>query len=198
MTIYRHRISGPGSAGDMWTSTLHSNSSQSLATVHAAWQTLVTGFITATLAAMWPNEVSATSIVTDQLDPLTGKNVAQLSAAIAGVGTGAGATMSPRLALVIGHRTTIPTRSGRGRMFWPAPDATHTSASGNLLSTDATTIATSWSGRLTTFKATSQPVIYHRDTHTFDNIVGVTVGVVFGSQRRRTNRVQNAYSTGTV
>lgn len=212
MAFFRHRVSGPGSAGDMWTSTMHSSGAGALATVHAAWQTLVTGFITSTLGPMWPNEVGATSVTTDQLDANGLHNVAQLSSAISGAGSGAGSTLSPRSCLVIGLRTAVPTRAGRGRMYWPAPDGSHTLGSGNLNSVDAAALSTAFASRLTTFKAVSQPVILHRghdaglidgileplEPSTSDNITTVTIGVILGTQRRRTNRVQNAYSGSTI
>lgn len=192
----------------MWTSTLHSNGSAALATVHAAWSALITGFISSTLGAMWPNEVSATSVQTDQLDGNGLHNVAQVSSTISAVGTGTGGTLSPRTALVIGLRTAVPTKAGRGRMFWPAPDVTHLLGTGNLNSTDAATLSAAFAARLITFKATSQPVILHRGhdarvvggvpeplvPSTSDNITTVSIGVILGTQRRRTNRVQNAYS----
>jgi hypothetical protein len=193
----------------MWTTTMHSNGAAALSTVHAAWQTLVTGFITTTLGPMWPNEVSATSVTTDQLDGNGLHNVAQLTSTITATGTGAGGTLSPRTCVVIGLRTIVPTKAGRGRMYWPAPDATHLLGTGNLVSADASAISAAFAARLITFKATSQPVVLHRGhdlrivggipdplvPSTHDNITSVTVGVVLGTQRRRTNRVQNAYSS---
>jgi len=212
MTIYRHRVTGPGSAGDTWTTTLHSQGAASLATVHAAFQTLVTGFIGTTLGAMWPNETSATQVITDQLDANGLHNVGQLSSTITAVGTGTGGTLSPRTCLVIGLRTAVPTKAGRGRMFWPAPDVTHLTGAGQLQSADATTLSNAFAARLTTFKATSQPVVLHRGhdartvggipeplvPSTFDNITTVTIGIILGTQRRRTNRVTNAYAGASV
>jgi hypothetical protein len=210
MPYFRHRVSGPGSAGDIWTSTMHSSGSASLATVHNAWQTLVTGFIGSTLGAMWPNEVSATQVTTDQLDANGIHNVGQVTSTISAIGTGSGATLSPRSCVVIGLRTAVPTKSGRGRMYWPAPDATHLLGTGNLIAADAGTISAAFAARLVTFKATSQAVILHRGhdagpagvpplvPSTSDNVTAVTVGVVLGSQRRRTNRVANAYSSNAA
>jgi hypothetical protein len=187
---------------------MHSNSASALSTVHTAWQNLISGFITTTLGPMWSTHQSATTVVTDQLDMTSGKNQAQLQSALALVGTGAGNTLSPRSCVVIGLRTIVPTRAGRGRMYWPAPDSTHLSTSGQLMAGDATSICTAFQSRLTTFKATSQPVIYHRpikDAHgvvltpgTIDNITSVTVGVILGTQRRRTNRVANSYTSSNV
>lgn len=189
---------------------MHSSGAGSLATVHAAWVTLLNGFIGTTLAPMWPNETQATSAITDQLDANGLHNVAQLSSTLTQPGTGAGATLSPRDCVVIGLRTTVPTKAGRGRMFWPAPDSGHLTSSGNLVAADATAIAGGFQTRLTTFKATSQPVILHRGhdanhppgtplvASTTDNVVQVSVGVIVGTQRRRTNKVANAYSNATV
>jgi hypothetical protein len=109
--------SGPGAAGDVWTTTLHSQSASTLANAHTAFVTLVSGFITTTLAPMWPNDISANSVITDQLDATTGKNVSQTSSTVSLPGTGAGATLPGRDALVIGLRTASSTRRGRGRMF---------------------------------------------------------------------------------
>jgi len=212
MTLYRHRVSGPGSAGDIWTTTMHSSGAASLATVHAAWTTFVNSFITSVLGPMWPNEVGATQTLTDQLDANGLHNVGQLTSSISGGGTGVGGTLSPRSCVVIGLRSSVPTKAGRGRMYWPAPDATHLLGTGNLASADAAALSTGFSTRLTTFKATSQPVILHRGhdarivggvpeplvPSTFDNIVSVTVGVVLGTQRRRTNRVANSYASTSV
>jgi len=186
---------------------MHSNGSASLTTVHAAWSTLVTGFVSGSLGALWPNEVSATQVTTDQLDANGLSNVGQLTSTITAIGTGSGGTLSPRSCLVIGLRSAVPTKAGRGRMYWPAPDVTHLLGSGNLNSADAAAVATAFANRLITFKATAQPVILHRGSKagpggtppliasTHDDIKTVTVGVVLGSQRRRTNRVANAYST---
>jgi hypothetical protein len=188
---------------------MHSQGAGSLSTVHAAWTSFVNGFITSVLGPMWPNEVGATQTITDQLDANGLHNVAQLTSAISGAGSGAGGTLSPRSCVVIGLRSSVPTKAGRGRMYWPAPDSTHLLGTGNLNSTDAAAISTGFATRLATFKLTSQPVVLHRGydklndvpvtpvPSTWDNVVSVTVGVVLGTQRRRTNRVANAYaSTG--
>jgi hypothetical protein len=198
MTFYRHRVSGPGSAGDVWTTTMHSSGAANLATVHAAWGAVINTFWTGTYGAMLPNEVGANEIVTDQIDAVTGRNTAQARSAVAYLGTGAGATGSPRVCTVIGLKTALPTRSGRGRMFWPAPDSGHLTPTGLLVSADAGTIATAFGNALTTFKATSSPVIWHESTKSVDNITIVSVGIILGTQRRRTNKVQNAYSTKTI
>ena len=198
MTTFRHRVTGPGNGGDIWVSTLHSSSANTLASVHAAWTAFVIGFCASTMNAMWNTHMSATSVVTDQLDPFTGKNVAQSITGISEVGTGTGGSPSPRNCVVIGLRTDLPTRAGRGRMYWPSPDDSHYGTDGKLVSGDATTISGGFGTALVTFKATSQPIIWHRRTLTWDNITHVTVGNIFGTQKRRTNKDTETYATTPV
>lgn len=198
MTVFRHRVTGPGSAGDIWVCTMHSSSANTLASVHTAWTTLINTFHTGTMNALWPTSHSATETITDQLDPLTGKNVAQTSSTISQVGTGAGGTPSPRASVVLGLRTALPTRSGRGRMYYPSPDDSHYASTGLLVAADAATISNGFGAALTTFKATSTPVIFHRKTLTFDVVLTVTVGVITGSQRRRTNKDNPNYQSHTI
>jgi hypothetical protein len=201
MTLYRHRIAGPGSAGDTWNTRFHSNGAASLAAVHTAFQTFVTAVMTNALAAMWPNEFSITELTTDQLDGVTGKNVAQTKSAVSLVGTGTGATPSPRDCLLVSLRTAVPTKAGRGRMYWLAPDSTHTTPTGLLNSTDATSLSNAFGNALTTFKVTSQPVIAHikrGSVPTFDSITQVWISTTFANQRRRTNKVLTSYASKVV
>lgn len=198
MTTFRHRVTGPGAAGDIWVSTLHSSSANTLASVHTAWTTFVNSFLSATMNAMWNTHTSATETITDQLDPVTGKNVAQSISSIAQVGTGVGGSVSPRTCMVIGLRTTLPTRAGRGRMYWPSPDDSHFTTTGLYVGADVTTIDTGFATALTTFKATSQPVIYHRLLRTFDSVVQSSTSNVPGTQRRRTNKIVPTYATHAV
>lgn len=97
---------------------MHSSGAASLAATHTAWQAFVSSFVSGSIGAMWPNDVTLTELATDQLDGVTGKNAAQTKSSVALAGTGAGGTGSPRVSLVVGLRTALPTRAGRGRMYW--------------------------------------------------------------------------------
>lgn len=198
MTIYLHKMSGPGSAGDVWISTLHTSGAANLATAHGAWSTFVNAIYNNALKTRWAIPSQITNLATVSLDPVTGKQTAVTSSGVALVGTAAGQALSPRDSIVISLRTALPTKAGRGRMFLPGPDAGHLGTSGLLIGTDATAIATAVGAAMTTLKATSQPVVYHAKTKTVDNIITVMVGQVLATQRRRTNRVFNAYSSATI
>lgn len=181
---------------------MHSTSSQTLASVHAAWDTFVQTFIGSTVAGIWSTEQQLTEIETDELDPTTGHNVAQERTAQNIKGKGTGAALPQRVAIVVGLRTALPTRKGRGRFYLPGPDATNVTTTGLLLSGTATTLANGCAAALNTFAATAQPVIYHRNKLTpppsTTNVTTVTVGVVLGTQRRRTNKVAPAYSSAAI
>ena len=198
MPYFRHRVTGPNPGGDVWVSTMHSNSANTLASVHTAWTTFINTFFNGTYNALMPNEQSATGTVTDQLDPLTGKNTAQASSVISQVGTGAGGTVSQRTSLVASLVTALPTRAGRGRMYLPPPDAGHFTANGQFDGAMIATISAGFAAALTTFKATAQPVIFHRATLTGTNITAVKFGVIPGTQRRRTNKDLNTYTSTNI
>jgi len=177
---------------------MHSSSVNSLATVHGAWSFMISSFCSGTMNAMWNTHMSATSVTTDQLDPLTFKNVAQATTAITEVGTGTGGTPSPRNCLVIGLRTAVPTKAGRGRMYWPSPDDSHYTSSGLFSTTDTATIATAFASGLTGFRSSATPIIFHRRLGTFDSITTVTVGDIPGTQKRRTNKDPVIYESATI
>lgn len=200
MTFFRHTASGPGAAGDIWVTTMNTTGSGTLAATHTAWSTFVSAVMAGGLAAILPNDTSITDLRTDQLDSITGKNNAQTKSGVALVGTGAGATLSPRDALVVGLRSALPTRMGRGRMFWPAPDASHLTSTGLIVGADATTLANAFGNAMTTLKATTLPIVLHRKIHplTYEVVTYVTIGTILGTQRRRSNKVTQSFATKTI
>lgn len=198
MTIYQHTLKGTFAAGDQWNVTMHSSSANALAGVHTAWTTACSNFITGTLQAMWPTDVSTTGTVTNQLSPVNGKNVAQATSALALTGTGAGGKPSPRDCVLTGLRTALPTKSGRGRMYWPSVDDSHYTATGRLVQADMQTIATGWAAALTALAGTTTPIIFHKKILGFDVIVAVSVPDLAAMQKRRTNKDTVTYMTHSV
>lgn len=198
MTNYQHSVSGNFGAGDVWTTTLHTNSAQNLATVHAAWTTQITNFFNNTYAAMMPSDVTVSGTMTNQLDPLTSKNVAQSTSALAIIGTGAGGKPSPRDCVLLSLRTNLPQKKGRGRMFLPSVDTSHYTVVGKLSTADMQTVCTGFATILTALAATATPVIYHRSTVSFDVITSVKVPDLPATQRRRTNKDAVVYASHAV
>lgn len=199
MTIFRHRAQGPGPAGDTWSWTMHSSGAGALADIHSAWNTLVEGMFAGAYGALLTVDQSVDQIVTDALDPVTGKNTAQARSAVTYKGARGATSITPqRSSIVFGLRTALPTRAGRGRMYWPGPAGDVLTASGSLASGDAAAICAQLAVALGTMAATTVPVIYHRASRTSTPITQVTVALVLGSQRRRTNKVSPAYESANV
>lgn len=198
MTIYKSTISGTFTAGDVWNTDMHMTSVNNLATVHAAATTFINNACTGTLNAMWPSDVSVTGITTNQLDPLTGKQVAQTTSALAQTGTGAGGKPSPRDCLLLSLRTALPQKKGRGRMYLPSLDASHYTTTGRFVQADMTTIANNLGPLLTTLAATAPLVIFHRNVLGFDVVVQIKVPDLAATQRRRTNKDAIFYASHAV
>lgn len=178
---------------------MHSSGAGVIGDVHTAWRNAVSAFWSGSYGSLLTVDQQCTEVVTDQLDPSTGKNVLQARSAVSFKGTlSAEPTTPQRVAIVTGLRTALPTRAGRGRMYWPGPAGSVLTNSGELATADAIAVATDWAAALGAMATQSQPVIYHRATRTTTNVTNVTVGVVLGTQRRRTNKVANAYSSDPI
>lgn len=197
-------MTGPLPGGDVWNITMHSSSaSGAIQSIHGAWATLCGGIFSGHYGSLTTVDIKANSLTTDALDPVTGKNTAQVSSAVTLAGTlASGILPTTRTAIVIGFRTALPTRAGRGRLYLPPPAASVLTVQGQLTEADTQLLATQFAGLLDTFTATATPVILHRGNQKVSppvapsatNIVAITVGEVLGSQRRRTNKVPNPYS----
>lgn len=158
----------------------------------------MTTFIGDHFTQYWSPEQSVTKFVTDQLDAVTGRNVAQASSDVSFVGEAAGQTVSPRSSLVISLKTAVPRRDGRGRMYWPSPASDGYGANGEFLTPLTTEISGAFRNALAAMAATAEAVIYHRGLHTWDSVTQVRVGSIPGTQRRRTNKVVNNYISTNV
>jgi hypothetical protein len=198
MPLYRHRVTGPGPAGDVWVSTLHSAGLASLVDAHEAFRAFCDVGIGTTLKTFWPLTTKCTTIITDQLDEVTLHNTAQQSDVNNIIGTSVGKSVSQRNCLVVGMRTPTPTRAGRGRMFLPSPSADHYTNTGEFIDAEIDTLSNDFAAGLTAMRATIQPVLLHRATRTTTPITRVTIGNIPGIQRRRTNKVTQTYAHQSV
>jgi hypothetical protein len=215
MTVYRHRLSGIGVNGELWVTTLHTESASSISDAGDAVGTFVTSIWTGALAARWSTGVSLASVTTDELDPDTGKNVAQYGVEWIYAGTATDKPMSPRDCLLVSLDTALPTRRGHGRMFWPAFTAASIDTDGSLTSAAATAAGVAFGTALTTLSATQQVVVYHRAVFapltippTIPRPVLVTpsttavnrlrIGDRQATQKRRTNKTPNTYVYSSV
>lgn len=198
MTIFRHRMTGPAPAGDVWNVTMHSYGTVTASAAHDAWLQFLSSFIGGVVEPLWSTQTQATEAITDELSGITGQNVSQTRSSLSYKGTGTGTQLPQRAAAVIGLRTALPTRAGRGRFYLPAPDSSNLATDGEMTTATATALAAGASSALATFGITLTPVIFHRKTLTWDKVVSVTVSPVLGSQRRRTNKVPADYASSSI
>lgn len=206
MTFYRHLMSGPNPGGDIWNASVHSNSAQSLASVHSSFVTNITAFWSAATEAIFPAGERVTGLSTTQLDPNTGKNVARAESVVSFVGTGAGNAAPPRVSIVISLVTAVPTRAGRGRLFLPAPALAQMDTNGALIGTAQTLLSTNFAAFVTAMHSLAPIVVYHakfvvggpNPVPSGTEVTSVKVGSILGTQRRRTNKQVNNYVTHTT
>lgn len=208
MAIFRCRYLGSFTGGDTWSVSLHVQSSTATASsVLTAWNGFINSFVGTTLKPLWSPYVSGSETVVDLLDEATGKPSAQVRGTAAQTGTGAAATqINQRNALVTGLRSSLPTKGGRGRIYWPPVTNAALDANGLIPLATRTSVANAcWNG-LKAMATTATPTIYHRpvwnytvkppvliEAGTHTDINGVTVGQVLGTQRRRSNKVANNF-----
>lgn len=198
MAIYRHVVSGPGPAGDVWSSTIHSANSSTINGAHTGFKNFVNAFLGTSMKPLWPTVLSATRIETNQIDPVTGRNLDQIIEAINIVGTSAGNALPQRASVVVGMRTTLPTRAGRGRMYIPAPSVTSITTTGELKTADASLIVNGAASAIGAQAALTSFGIWHRGVGNITPITQCSVSAVLGTQRRRTNKVAPDYQTADV
>lgn len=200
MAIYKHVMGGPGAAGDVWTSGLHTIGTGTIDAAHAAWETFVTGFTgIAGVTPLWPTEVKIDTIATYLLDSGTGKSTALKLGAVSVIGTSAGEASPPRDCLVVGLRTPKPGPGGRGRMYLPLVAKTNLQANGLILASVQTTIAAFAANALNDLNTAGfTPVVWRKGSTIGDIITSVTVSAVPGNQRRRSNKIAPRYESATL
>jgi|ERR1044071_565684 hypothetical protein len=200
MTILKHVLGGPQTAGDQWTSGFHTFATNLAA--EAAHDLLEAAFAISLGANMLKPWIAPGTRITDLttyvLDPLTGRALEVARSAVDVTGTSAGAQPNPRLATVIGLRTAKPGVSGRGRMYLPAPATTNFDATGLITAQAREGIGAAMSAFMAQCASRGiTPGLHDKATGTIVPFRQVTVGAVAGSQRRRTNKIPNSYVSYT-
>lgn len=207
MTLYRCQAKGPGAGGDFWSTSLHIQSTRTIQAVHAGWESFLGTFLNAAILALWPTSQQCNQALTTSVNEADGKNIFQVASAVSHVGLGTGGTISQRSAIVVGLVDGTPTRAGRGRMYWPPVEATALDTQGLLKTANASLFANQFKAAVDALDVADQLVIYHRPVKagpggnppakagSHSDVTGVHVGIIVGTQRRRTNRVQNSYTS---
>jgi len=200
MAVFKHVMSGPGAAGDVWTSGLHSIGPVTLAAAQAAWLVFVENIGSATnWGALWANEVAIREASTYAIDPTTGKATALARGSVSLNGVAAGDASPPRDTVVVGLRTAKPGPGGRGRMNFPLVNRTLLGSTGLIASATQTTIAAFMANALNDMATGGAvPSVWRKGLPTGDAITSVTIGAVPGSQRRRSNKIAPQYASAIL
>jgi hypothetical protein len=216
MPIYKHSISGPGAAGDVWTSGVHSfHTISNVGEAHAQWETAAAAiFGGAGVRTYWAPGTTANELATYQLEPTTGRATAVLRSSIAIAGISAGAQGPPRDCVVVGLRTVVPGARGRGRMYLPGVALSHLTADGLIVDAVRQAIADHFGSGLFAMEVASYIPGIWAAPHAAgpggvppevfgagDSIIGLTsvsVSAVPGTQRRRSNKIPAGYKVAAL
>jgi hypothetical protein len=200
MAIYKHVMSGPGAAGDVWTVGLHSSGVGTLAAAHSAFQAFITSLTgPSAIGPVWTLATQIQELVSYTLNPATGRATAKVQSSVSVGGTSTGGQPDPRSCVVVGLRSTVPGPSGRGRMYFPAPSLDNLTADGLIEEACRTTIAGSIAAGLGDMGGSGfVPVVWSVSNPAGSPIQSVTVSQVPGTQRSRSNKIPNAYTIANI
>lgn len=197
MALYAHVAKGTWS-GVSWSFTLHSTGSLSVGDANAGWAGALGDWWDDYGAYQMPASVLAEAS-TATIDQSTGKQISRAETAIGTAGTDAtGVLLPPQLAVVCSLRTSLATRAGRGRMYWPGP-ASDALTSGKIGTTPQAVFVTAGSALFSALGAASMiPVLYSRTTTLVQVITSFDVGNVLDTQRRRRDQLVESRTSAVV
>lgn len=151
-----------------------------------------------TLKSHYPTSVGIDDASAASLDPATGRQEEKAMGAAVHVGTSLVTMLPHSTALAVSLRTTLATRSGRGRFYLPPPD-TDSCLSGRATTSLVNAVVAGVSAAFDTLLGGGyNPVIWHRATLTWTDVNRIDVGDVFDDQRRRRNKLVEVRVTATV
>lgn len=193
MPTYSCRFGGPLASGEIFNTGFHVSSVDDIETVAGALTTWASdvwnggGF--AGIANLNPTTTNMSSLVVYQLNPTTGRSVDKSERTMFHVGTGTGLPMPNGVALCVTLLTLTTTRAGKGRMYFPAPDATHLTAAARVPTPVTTTYAQAIGNAFNNLGLRGiNPIIY--SVGRADRpVTGINVGDVYDSQRRRRDQL---------
>ena len=204
MGTYRLVASGH-EAGESFTFTLSAfNAAGTVAGAAAAWSTAIgllwNGVATPTdsIKQLIPTTSGIDVTSATEIDPLTGKNLGQVVTTQTLVGTDATGPVPPQCAVVVSLRTALFNKAGRGRFYLPA-FSTDKVAAGRILTAARDSAAVASQKMIQSLNGAGYTVVvYHRSTKTHDNVVQISVGDVFDTQRRRRDKLIEVRNTLSV
>lgn len=204
MAIFRLRVSGVGTYGDIWNINMHADSDETPAAAATALASAFTdaweGTDTATadLGPQYNASITVTQAAAAVLDPTTGQQQEAAEDILELAGTADGDQLPPQVAIVVSWVTALRNRGGRGRIYLPAP-ATDTLSAARI-STAAVTATVAAIGRMLNGLVTAglTPIIWSPGKPSPPAIISYNVGDVFDTQRRRRDQLQEVRTSAPV
>lgn len=195
MTLYQHRFSGKCAAGDQFNYSWWANSIRSLDDAHSAaivanatlWNGAVAGH---GYKDHCTPDISMLQVTTNEVNIANGKQLAQKVTDQVIAGVAGGNSLSADACLVVSLRTLLPQRTGRGRFYLPQPAASSGTALGRITAAFQNDVKDSltacWAGYVT---GVDKVAIYSRTFRVVRTVVGFDIADLFGTQRRRENKL---------
>lgn len=204
MALYKHVFQGKCAAGDIFTYHWFADSVRSLADAHSAavvWNdTLWNG---ATAGNGYQDhcspDVAMQEVVTTQIDPATGKGLAQRRSGQSIAGVVAANALPADVCMVVSLRSALPQVTGRGRFYLPQPAVNQMTTTGRWAADFVNDIIdclnTGWGAYET---VNDHLVIYSPTFRVTRDVVGFNIPDLAGSQRRRENKVPATRTSGIL
>lgn len=193
MALFRHTISGTF-PGERWSFTYHTEGVLSVGDAEAANAAAITGAYSNGFATITTGNVVTTLSATASIDPLTDKQTTRAETVLSLSGTDIGEVLPAQCATAISIVTAQATRSGRGRFYLP-PLAVSTVAAGRLSAGALTNLQTAFTNFFDVLETAGlQIVVRNRTLHQSTVVIDAKVGDVIDTQRRRRNKLVEAFT----
>jgi len=198
MALFRHVASGTYPGGEVWSFTLHTQGSPTIAAAEAAWLAAVTAGWTGHWDGQVSTAVSWTGTTTASLDTVTLKQITRMADVVAKPGLNVAETLPAQCTSAVSTLSALATRSGRGRFYLPAL-AISTMATGKLSSTNVTTMVAGAKAMFDSLLGAGlQPVLVNTKTKVVTTVTSFKVGNVVDTQRRRRNKLVETYTQSAL
>jgi hypothetical protein len=197
MALFRHVLSGT-TPGEEWSFTLHTEGNPSAGDANAALAAAITTAYGSGFATITAPDVVTTLASTATIDPGTDGQITRVEAVLSLSGTAEEEMLPFQCATVITLITASATRHGRGRFYLP-PLAAGVLDAGRLSAAAISNLDTAFTAffdDLTT--AGLSPVVRNRSGHISTPVTEARVGDVIDTQRRRRNKLNEAYTVIAV
>lgn len=193
MALFRHVISGT-TPGEQWSFTLHTEGTVSTGDANDSLAAAITAAYSNGFATITSPDVVTTIASTAGINEATDGQTTRVETVLSLPGTSEDEMLPFQCATAITLITALANRHGRGRFFLPPLaagilDAGRVSAAGI---SNLDTAFTAFFAELTTDGLT--PVVRNRTGHISTPVVEARVGDVIDTQRRRRNKLQEAYT----